>query len=230
MDSLIRKRQDEMLSVYSKQFSNPGYRLSNSHIQISLGNNEQTLANSIQQFLFFRYDSALTVRAFRADKRLFPDMLSGYYKLIILLNDNRYILQDSLFLKTGYFHCYLFDTLHIHAADSLSRRLDSIIRQSLDMRSKGPHDIGQRIMQSRTPIDSKSVVTVTGTVMDDNLEPFIQAMVRIYGSNITTCTDENGHFSLRVPKNETIDISYIGYSTEQITVNGNNNYVIILKP
>ncbi len=55
-------------------------------------------------------------------------------------------------------------------------------------------------------------VKTTGTVTDPSGEPLPGATVKVKGSNIVTVTDVNGNFSVSIPANSTIEVSYIGYS------------------
>ena len=60
--------------------------------------------------------------------------------------------------------------------------------------------------------------TVTGTVVDANGEPIIGANVVVKGTTTGTITDMDGRFTLNVPLDCTIEITYIGYKTEDIKV------------
>ncbi|MCF2604403.1 TonB-dependent receptor [Parabacteroides distasonis] len=70
--------------------------------------------------------------------------------------------------------------------------------------------------------DTKAVAQqqkrITGKVVDKNGEPIIGANVVIKGSAKGTTTDINGNFSLEVPANAQLSISYIGYVAQEITV------------
>lgn len=73
-------------------------------------------------------------------------------------------------------------------------------------------------------------VNLSGTVKDVRGETIIGASVLIEGTTNGTITDFDGKFVLSsVPSNATIVISYIGYSTEKIQVNGKTVLNVILK-
>ena len=59
---------------------------------------------------------------------------------------------------------------------------------------------------------------ISGTVIDGTGEPIIGANVSIPGTSTGTTTDMDGKFTLEVPDNATIEISYIGYITQSISV------------
>ena len=70
---------------------------------------------------------------------------------------------------------------------------------------------------------------VTGTVVDANGEPIIGASIVIKGESHGTITDFDGKFALPdVPEKAVLTISYIGYKSQEIPVNGQQNLNIIL--
>ncbi|MBO4316122.1 MAG: TonB-dependent receptor plug domain-containing protein, partial [Prevotella sp.] len=63
--------------------------------------------------------------------------------------------------------------------------------------------------------------TVSGTVVDAMGEPVIGASVVVKGTSTGGVTNLDGKFSIpNVPKNATLEISYIGYKTQQVSVGG----------
>lgn len=71
--------------------------------------------------------------------------------------------------------------------------------------------------------------TITGTVLDHANVPIIGANVVVKGTTNGTITDIDGHFSLEVNKGTVLQVSYIGYQTQEITVGDKNHLSIILK-
>ena len=75
--------------------------------------------------------------------------------------------------------------------------------------------------------------TIQGSVLDGemNNEPLIGVNIMIKGGTTGTITDFNGEFSINnVKKGDVIEVSYIGYKTQYITVGDKNNYKVILQP
>jgi TonB-linked SusC/RagA family outer membrane protein len=70
---------------------------------------------------------------------------------------------------------------------------------------------------------------ITGTVVDIYNEPIIGANIIEKGTTNGTITDIDGRFTLEVPENAEVQISYIGYNTQKISVNGKNEFNIALK-
>lgn len=71
---------------------------------------------------------------------------------------------------------------------------------------------------------------VSGVVKDSNGEPIIGANVVVKGSSSNgTITDFNGNFELSVPSNATLQISYIGYNTQELFVGKKTYFNIMLR-
>lgn len=76
---------------------------------------------------------------------------------------------------------------------------------------------------------SKEVKHVMGTVKASTGESIIGANVRILGTTIGCITDIDGNFTLDVPSDAQLSISYIGYLTQEVAVAGKSSFNIILK-
>ena len=61
---------------------------------------------------------------------------------------------------------------------------------------------------------------ITGNVKDDTGEPVIGASVSVKGTTVGTVTDIDGNFTLNVPENATLLISYIGFQSQELSVRG----------
>ena len=61
---------------------------------------------------------------------------------------------------------------------------------------------------------------VTGTVVDETGEPIIGATVKVAGASSGVITDLNGNYSINVPKDAKLTISYIGYETMTVKAGG----------
>lgn len=71
--------------------------------------------------------------------------------------------------------------------------------------------------------------TVHGRILDDEGKPLAGASVRIRGANRSTESDANGHFALEnVPGDATLEISYVGYTSQEVPVRGRSSFTIAL--
>ena len=69
---------------------------------------------------------------------------------------------------------------------------------------------------------------VRGTVNDESGEPIIGASVKEVGSNTGAVTDLNGNFTVSAPSNGQLEISYVGYRTQKVSISGQTNITVSL--
>ena len=79
------------------------------------------------------------------------------------------------------------------------------------------------------PLGTMAQSIVKGTVSDESGEPVIGATVKVKGASTGAITDFNGNFSLQANPNATLEISYVGYATQTVAINGQSNLRIVLK-
>ena len=72
-------------------------------------------------------------------------------------------------------------------------------------------------------------VTVKGVVTDTTGEPVIGASVVQKGTSNGIITDIDGNFTLNVPSNSTIVISFVVYKTQEIPVSGKTQINVTMK-
>lgn len=73
-------------------------------------------------------------------------------------------------------------------------------------------------------------VTVKGTILDENKEPLIGATVQVKGETTGAAADLDGNFTLKAKKNATLVVSYIGYLTQEVRLQGKTQVTIQLIP
>ena len=64
--------------------------------------------------------------------------------------------------------------------------------------------------------------TVTGLVLDENGDPVIGATVSVKGLNANAVTGFDGRFAIQAPQGSTLVVSYVGYGTREVQVDGND--------
>ena len=70
---------------------------------------------------------------------------------------------------------------------------------------------------------------ITGVVKDANGEPVIGANIMVKGTTNGSVTDIDGRFSLEVPQNAILVVSYIGYLPQEITIENKTALTISLR-
>lgn len=70
---------------------------------------------------------------------------------------------------------------------------------------------------------------IQGIITDTKGEALIGANVQVIGSQLATITDVNGNFSMEVPENGQLSVSYIGYQPIEISLKNKSTFHIQLK-
>ena len=71
--------------------------------------------------------------------------------------------------------------------------------------------------------------TVTGTVIDRNGEPLVGATVAVRGTSVAVAADIDGKFSLSAKEGDVLTVSFIGYTTKNVTVGALSNITVTLE-
>lgn len=72
-------------------------------------------------------------------------------------------------------------------------------------------------------------VKVRGVIKDETGEPIIGATVRVKGQSEGTVSDFDGNFTLDITDDNTLQISYIGYQTQEFAVGKQHHFSIVLE-
>lgn len=72
-------------------------------------------------------------------------------------------------------------------------------------------------------------LSIHGVVKDAQGETIIGASVLEKGTTNGTITDFDGNFSLQIASNAILQVSFVGYKTEELPVNGKTSFNIVLK-
>ena len=142
--------------------------------------------------------------------------------------------MDALKKQSGYsfvFSSEDVDTKKKVSVDADDQKVEEVVRQILDGQSvtyeiKGKNIVVRSIAQTSSSQQKK---TITGTIVDPSGMPVIGANVMVKGTTNGTITDMDGKFSLEVPKESMLVVSYIGYANQEIKVGNQTNLSIALK-
>ena len=85
--------------------------------------------------------------------------------------------------------------------------------------------------EAKKSLEGKTKVKeVKGIVIDENNMPLPGATVMVKGTNISTETDFDGVYVIPVKEGERLVISYVGYATQEFTINTLNKINVALEP
>jgi len=104
---------------------------------------------------------------------------------------------------------------------SVVERQVSLYKDTESKASEKPVTVTEEIAQQKK--------TITGTVVDAGGVPIIGANIVEVGTTNGTVTDMDGNFTLSVADDAVLQISYIGYLTQEINTAGRTNIEIVLQ-
>ncbi|MDD4514466.1 SusC/RagA family TonB-linked outer membrane protein [Massilibacteroides sp.] len=113
---------------------------------------------------------------------------------------------------------------HEFKDSSIDEVLSSILDSDLSYSIEGK----MIVISQRLNEVNQQTKRISGVVLDPQNESVIGASIMIKGTNHGTITDINGNFMLDVPENGIIQISYIGYESQEIPVKGKTSFNITL--
>lgn len=113
----------------------------------------------------------------------------------------------------------------------VSEVLDEVFEGTdVDYAMEGKNIMLMKRSKKETPVSVQQTSgnTIQGVVTDANGEPIIGANIMIEGTTTGTITDFDGRFTLDVPENATLQISYIGFVSQNVKVNGRKDITVKL--
>lgn len=119
---------------------------------------------------------------------------------------------------------HLFDDTN--TAYQISRETQIILKHKKV--EKSSHNTANN--KQSTTLQNQQVI-INGTVIDETGQPLPGANIQVKGTNLGTTTDFDGNFSLEIPSSESIIVvSYIGYTTQEVSYDGQKSLSISLAP
>lgn len=90
--------------------------------------------------------------------------------------------------------------------------------------------IGTHLIVIAAKSQTINAVMLTGQVSDSMGNPLVGVTIQVKGTNSGTVSDANGNFSMDVPDDAVLVVSYVGFETREIPVNGQAALKITLLP
>lgn len=127
-----------------------------------------------------------------------------------------------------------------------NRDIDLESKVSIRARDKAVHEVLDQILQnmnisyavegvniiltrnSSAPVVTQQKRNITGTVVDNFGDPVIGANIIEKGTTNGFVTDIDGNFSISVPSSAILQVSYIGFLTQEIRVSDQTTFHIVL--
>lgn len=161
----------------------------------------------------------------------------GYAQALTLKKHNATLEEvlSAIHQQTGYL--FLYDTRALKGMNGIDVNVkNGTLQETLDQ-CTSKYSLGYLLRNKTILIFPKEATMeylkpsreVAGTVTDSTGNPLSGVTVRIKNSNIGAITDRNGHFSIEVANNNTVlQISYLGFQTQEIIVGNESDLRITL--
>lgn len=102
--------------------------------------------------------------------------------------------------------------------------------QYVILKSKKTASVGEQAQSPAVPVNQRGFVQ-TGTVVDENNQPIVGAVVIVLNANNTAQTDSRGHYAIGVPDDQyIIAFRYLGYKRLEQQSNRNAELNVQLQP
>ncbi|WP_280746217.1 MULTISPECIES: SusC/RagA family TonB-linked outer membrane protein [unclassified Parabacteroides] len=163
--------------------------------------------------------------------------LSAFTQNISLNLSNVTVKNAMEALKNEYGYSFVFESGDVDTQKRISvsaqkQPIDHVVKQILQgqeltykIQNKNI-TISKALAQNRNANQKRKVIS--GTIYDPEKYPVIGANIIEKGTANGIVTDMNGNFSLEVAENATLLISYIGYTTQEVSVRNQTNINVIL--
>ena len=124
------------------------------------------------------------------------------------------------------------DDLHyvIKTKKSSGKKMGKLAKKGPNTRLSARKTNNLRSIKATSKLLKTRQITVEGNVKSDMGEPLPGVNILVKGIGQGTISDVDGNFQLSVPENAVLKVSYIGYLTQEIAVNGRTFLDITLIP
>ncbi|MEP7377770.1 MAG: SusC/RagA family TonB-linked outer membrane protein [Chitinophagaceae bacterium] len=134
-------------------------------------------------------------------------------------------------------YVFFYKTSWLEQAKRITIKAENIpLQEALDLCFKGQPLTyvisGKNItIEPKVETVEKPTVDISGKIIDKDGNPLVGANIKIKGANKGTTTNADGSFLLKdVDKNSVLEVSYVGFETAIVSLQGRNFLVINLNP
>lgn len=154
---------------------------------------------------------------------------------------NNVILKDFFsYIEKNYSYTFMYNNTEINdnmriSVNERNQPIGAILSSLLNSKGISYEIQGKQIILTRKSADVLASTqqpgrrTVNGKVLDEHGDPVIGANVVEKGTTNGTVTDIDGRFSLPISEDAMLQVSYIGYLTQELASTGKNVVDVILQ-
>lgn len=164
--------------------------------------------------------------------------LSALSQNISLKNRDITVKEAIEQLKSASGYTFVFSSSDINTSKHVSLSLDNAtIEEAVQQILRGQEQVTYEIQGKKIIIkkvaqsvnQSGKDKKITGRILDVNGEPIIGATVMLQGTSRGTTSDLDGKFTLNAPIGATLEISYVGFQTQQLKTQADKTLMVTLR-
>lgn len=130
-------------------------------------------------------------------------------------------------------YCFLYNNDLLPHEEKISvladkKTVPEIMKQLLENTGLSFQLLGNKLIA--IGYETQVIQRLTGVVTDTLGNPLAGVTVQVKGGHLGTVTDAQGRFSLEVPDASQLEVSYIGYETKEVSLNGQTQLTVRLVP
>jgi len=234
------KRRSDTISyendMRNRRYYNTG-AIGSCKLQFTLNQNKNLKTNPPLNIVLMRYDTPYFSQVFGGFTRVIHDLKPGFYKLIFMYPGTAHFVTEYIDVKANGKTYLTINEPDKLIKDEFSLTIKELIAKYV-YEGQQPH---VNKTQQQTAIHGNYLKEypytgegsiVTGHVYDEKTkESLIGAAILVEGTNLSTVSDFNGQFKLKIPKDKhLLKVMYVGYELKIIdlrkakTINIGLNY------
>ncbi|WP_421944338.1 alpha-2-macroglobulin family protein [Pedobacter sp.] len=181
----------------------------------------------IKNIIIYKPDEPDFIKIYPGNTSYWPPFAVGNYKIMFLLKDNRYFTAEDIIVKPRGVNYYKWNNLKVSTADDFSIKLDKYIKEVKNSNNYySSTRISSEVMDTFND-KNFDFSTLTGVmkgrvISGEDKSAIPGVLIKIVGLNVSTTTDINGNFSIKIPSKGKISIAYIGYETVTMSAREGN--------
>lgn len=187
----------------------------------------------VRQLFLYRYNDPGFVSIYPGATSTLYGLSPGYYRLLVLLQQKKYYVADSLQVTAGGATFYRLHANRVYNNDTIALSLHKAITDQLYQRERPmPSQFSNEftIPFNNRYLDKSTLTRRIQGVVSSATGPIAGAVVVLNGTSLRVVTDAKGAFSLQVTESGSIRVSFVGYQTQVLALGSDDNFNIRLLP
>lgn len=162
--------------------------------------------------------NSIYAQSVKIDLSVKNESLKQFIKQIEAKTDYTFMLDQTI------------DQSQTVTVDVRQESLDAILKKAFAGKKVSYEIVGRQIiLKLASPNQKLGIRKITGVVKDQNGDPIIGANIIQKGTINGVTSDMDGTFDINVPEDATLLISYIGYLSKEVKVEGKRSLNVVLR-